>query len=171
MTCCVTGHRPQKFPFEYSSKCSKYVKYRELLYNTVEQLILEGYRYFISGMAQGVDLDFAETVVQLKDNVYICTYDIKLEAALPFTEHSHDWEEKFLIKHWFLLDYCDKVKIVSPNFHKGCFQKRNKYMVDNSDLVLAIWNGEERGGTWNTIKYARSKKKKIIYIMLNEIED
>lgn len=39
-------------------------------------------------------------------------------------------------------------------------QKRNEYMVDKSDLVLVIWNGEMRGEIWNTINYARSKGKK-----------
>ena len=42
-------------------------------------------------------------------------------------------------------------------------------MVDRSDLVLAVWNGKEQGGTWNTIRYARLKGKEIRYIMLNEI--
>ena len=48
-------------------------------------------------------------------------------------------------------------------------QKRNRYMVDKSDIILAIWNGEKSGGTWNTIEYAQKKGKKIIYIMLSEI--
>ena len=59
--------------------------------------------------------------------------------------------------------------VISERYFKGCMQKRNRYMVDKSDLVLAIWNGSETGGTWNTIKYARSKNKEILYIMLDEI--
>ena len=48
-------------------------------------------------------------------------------------------------------------------------QKRNKYMVDQSDLVIAVWDGKKVGGTWNTIKYAKSKEKQVIYIMLCDI--
>ena len=48
-------------------------------------------------------------------------------------------------------------------------QKRNRYMVDNSDLVLAVWNGEKRGGTWYTIDYALKKGKPVRYIMLKDI--
>ena len=48
-------------------------------------------------------------------------------------------------------------------------QKRNEYMVDNSEKVYAFWNGEEKGGTWNTIQYARSKGKEIEIIDLRKI--
>ena len=40
-----------------------------------------GYTEFISGMADGVDLDFAEYVLYLKNHE---EFDIKLEAALPY---------------------------------------------------------------------------------------
>ena len=36
-------------------------------------------------------------------------------------------------------------------------------MVDAADIVLAVWDGKECGGTWNTIKYARDKRKEIRY--------
>ena len=48
--------------------------------------------------------------------------------------------------------------------------RRNRYMVDKADLVLAVWNGICSGGTWYTIQYARSLKKPIRYIMLDGIE-
>lgn len=32
-----------------------------------------------------------------------------------------------------------------------------------ADIVLAVWDGKEWGGTWNTIKYARDKGKEIRY--------
>jgi len=41
--------------------------------------------------------------------------------------------------------------------------KRNEYLVENSDVLLAYFNGE-KGGTENTIKYAKLKNKKIIYV-------
>ena len=36
--------------------------------------------------------------------------------------------------------------------------------------MLAVWNGEEKGGTWNTLKYAVSKGKMIKYIKLADIK-
>ena len=42
-------------------------------------------------------------------------------------------------------------------------------MVDNSDYVLAVWNGEKKGGTWYTIDYARKKNKPVEVLDLNKI--
>ena len=42
-------------------------------------------------------------------------------------------------------------------------QKRNKYMVDNSQYVIAVWDGS-KSGTFNTLKYARKLKRNIMVI-------
>ena len=42
-------------------------------------------------------------------------------------------------------------------------QKRNVYMVDHSDYVVAVWDGT-RSGTGNTVEYAKTKGKGIIRI-------
>ena len=47
-------------------------------------------------------------------------------------------------------------------------QKRNEYMVTHSDFVLIVWNGKEKGGTYNTLKYTQKKKKNYDIIGLNE---
>ena len=43
-------------------------------------------------------------------------------------------------------------------------QKRNIWMVDQSNVVVAVWNGEKSGGTYNCIKYAIEKKKPVLVI-------
>ena len=40
-------------------------------------------------------------------------------------------------------------------------QKRNRYMVDNSDIVIAVWDGTP-GGTENTVRYAEKLGRKIL---------
>ena len=78
------------------------------------------------------------------------------------------------------LEYCNYLKKMMEmvdelicegyqTYYRGCMHKRNRYMVDKADLVLAVWNGVCSGGTWETIKYARKNGKIIRYIMLNEI--
>ena len=165
MICCVTGHRSKGFPFSREDEGPKYIDYIDTLRREIEKLMREDYRYFISGMAEGADMDFAVEVIALRAG----KENIKLEAALPYpisktkrpTAYSEARDDVLLV--------CDYKTIVSPCYHKGCMQKRNQYMVDKSDLVLAIWNGERSGGTWNTIQYAQSVGKPIRYILLKDM--
>ena len=44
-----------------------------------------------------------------------------------------------------------------------CMDKRNRYMVDHADYILAVWNGCP-SGTGNTVRYAHKKGKTVIVI-------
>lgn len=61
------------------------------------------------------------------------------------------------------------VPLDNYNFVKDC------RMIDDCDILLAVWDGVEEGGTWEAIQYARKKDKPIIYcppsIMLRQDED
>lgn len=89
-----------------------------------------------------------------------------MEAALPCPYSPKGETAKKRI-----IQGCDIVNNISKRYYQGCMQKRNRYMVDKSDLVIAVWNGKESGGTWNTIQYAKSKGKKIHFILLNQLID
>ncbi|MBQ8380514.1 MAG: DUF1273 family protein [Clostridia bacterium] len=158
MTCCVTGHRPSGFPFKRKEDSDRYILYKLTLAAKVKELIDSGCDSFITGLAEGADLDFAWSVINLRD----LHPEIKLEGAAPYRRAPSFYpteRDEVMAK-------CDKVTVLSERYYEGCMQRRNMYMVDKSDVVLAIWNGETKGGTWNTIAYARRLGKKIIYIML-----
>lgn len=165
MICCVTGHRSPGFPFARNVSDVEYAFYIDRLYNEIQNLICEGYRDFITGMAEGADLDFARAVLYYKD----IEMDITLEAALPYPVTYPKNQSEYIEERNDILSVCDKKTVVSDHYFRGCMQKRNCYMVDKADIVLAIWNGKSAGGTWNTIKYARSKGKNIRYIMINDL--
>lgn len=130
-----------------------YNLYLDRLYSELQNLICEGYKDFISGMADGADLDVANAVIYYRD----MGEDVTLEAALPYPIVPRKTPSTYTEERDDILRECDKKRIVSQHYHNGCMHKRNQYMVDKSDLVLAIWNGEFSGGTWNAIKYAKSR--------------
>jgi len=164
MVCCVTGHRPAGFPFERKDSVIEYLIYGKKLADAVLKLIHSGYDEFISGMADGADIDFAATVLMYKNK-----FDyIMLEAALPYPYIPPKKDSEYHDQKCEILAFCDRIHTVSNKYYKGCMHERNKYMVDKSDLILAVWNGNKKGGTWDTIKYALKKKKKIIYIRLDQ---
>ena len=79
-TLCVTGHRPAKLPWKYKKEGLEYDEYCESLSCYIDDCIRHGYTHFISGMALGVDMDFAETVLDFKAQY---GFPILLECAIP----------------------------------------------------------------------------------------
>ena len=166
MICCVTGHRPHGFPFSREDENILFLRYKEILSLEIDKLISYGCDHFITGMADGADIDFAELVLEKRD----AGRDVILEAALPYPYFPRKKTTNASAKKENILISCDMLHTVSPYYYKGCMIRRNQYMVDKSDIVLAIWNGKENGGTWNTLKYAVSKGKIVKYIMLADIK-
>ena len=53
-------------------------------------------------------------------------------------------------------------------YYPAKMEKRNEYMVDHSDIVIAVWDGS-KSGTENCIKYAQKLNKRIIRINPNNL--
>lgn len=128
----------------------------ELIKNLIEK---EGVTHFISGVALGVDTYAANIVLNLKAQ-YL---GITLECAIPCETQAVKWNERDRDIYCDLLAKCDKETLLQQNYTSDCMQKRNEYMVDNSDCVIAVWNGKSNG-TGNTVKYAMRNNKKLALI-------
>lgn len=157
-TACATGHRPQKLPWGFNEQDERFLRVRNITREEIINAIRNGYKYFISGMALGFDIMFAEIVLELKQQ-----YDIHLICALPCKTQSKSWAAMQKERYNNILKYADKVRCVFDTYTKWCMHERNKYMVENSSLVFALYDGGS-GGTKNTIEYARKKGLKIIEI-------
>lgn len=68
-----------------------------------------------------------------------------------------------IVRYREILMEAKTVKVVADHYEADVMQKRNEYMVDHSDIVLAVWNGK-KSGTKNCIKYAEKMGKKVEYI-------
>lgn len=167
-TCCCTGHRPQKFPFEYGGDNERFTAYLRELKSKIEYAI-NGLKitHFISGMALGVDLDFAEFVLYFRDTEHKA---VTLECAVPCPNQTTKWAEKDKARYNEILKRADTVTLLSDRYTRDCMLSRNRYMVDKSQMIIAVFNGIEQGGTWYTIKYAKSKNKTIEIIDLCKLK-
>ena len=162
-TCCFTGHRPKTLPWGNDENDMRCVSFKSKLKFTLENLIVEeGYDKFISGMAMGADMICAEVVLSLK-NIY--PY-IKLECAVPSYAFTESWAADDVRRYSSILTRADNIRFVSVNrvYSVRDLMARNIYMVDNSELVIAVYIDGESGGTKNTIDYARSKEKEVMII-------
>ena len=159
-TIAITGHRPHKL-WGYDYHIPEY-------YNLGKQLrsiILDrNATHIISGVALGVDTIFALVGLKLKQS----GHDLQIECAVPCINQSSRWYKDSVDLYNSILKQSDKVTYVSNKpYSPQCMQDRNKYMVDNCDLLIAVWNGTS-GGTANCIKYAKSQHKPIVYINPNK---
>jgi uncharacterized phage-like protein YoqJ len=114
---------------------------------------------FITGMAIGFDTMVADCIIAYRDAKIL---DITLTAALPFPSQPSKWPQASVARWQSILKQCDEVVTVSPDpYSPAKMQIRNKWMVDNSDYVIALWHGKQQGGTWNCMAYAYSRQKMV----------
>ncbi len=163
-TACVTGHRPNKLPWQRDLTSPLRKEFLEQLKEYIIFCYGEGYRAFISGAALGVDLDFAETIISLKKD----GLDLTLEMAVPCCGQEKYWSEQDKKRYADILNEADTVTVLSSHYTPFCMQYRNRYMVDKSEAVICCWNGDKKGGTFSTIKYAQSKHKKLLHLNLGK---
>lgn len=105
-TVCVTGHRPAKLPWGYKKEGPDYDEYIESLACTIADYLENGYDHFITGMALGVDMDFAETVIQFREHYDL---DVKLECAIPCPNQTLKWSPTETARYKEILEKADKV--------------------------------------------------------------
>lgn len=158
MIACFTGHRPNKLN-GYNPKDNK-----ELLWRIhdciIEHIEKYGVDTFINGVALGVDQWSAKIVIRLKEKYP----NLKLISAVPCNNHSSKWNKQGKKDWYHIIDNSDQVVYVSEEeYSPWLMQKRNEWMVDRSQYIIAVWDGSD-GGTGNCVKYAK-KQDKNIYII------
>lgn len=158
--CCFTGHRPQSLPFGFNEQDERCVKLKRLLREEIErQITEEGVTHFISGMAIGVDMYAAEIVLEVKAKYP----QITLESAIPCETQAVKWSSMLRERYYLIASKCDKESMIQRHYTADCMHKRNRYMVDCSDTVIAVWDGRP-GGTGKTVAYAESKGRTVVII-------
>ena len=165
-TCCFTGYRPHRFPFSPDGLRPEQVQ--AALGEQIRRLYDEGYRTFISGMSTGVDLWAAAEVIALREQ----HPDAELIAAVPFAGQESHWSIPQQREYRRVLDAAQQVEVLfdetaAEQNAAECYKKRNHWMVDRADTVLAVCEidvADSRTGTAATVRYARRLQKRIFYI-------
>ena len=153
MKIAITGHRPNKLGNDYSLSGKLISKIKEKL-----QEVIDLYKpdTLISGMALGIDTLWAKLAHE---------NNINLIAAIPCKNQEKMWVSSSKIQYWEILEnpLTTIVNISDEEYSISCMQKRNEWMVDNCDLLVAVWDGTN-GGTGNCVSYAKAQHKEMIII-------
>lgn len=115
----------------------------------------------ISGMALGVDLEFAEAALALA---------IPLVAAIPLPDQAARWPHLQATRHATVLHAAAAIVHVweEPEYAERdpvrMLLARNVWMLDHSDLVVAVWDGRRRGGTWHAVHLALKRGRPVLVL-------
>ena len=66
------------------------------------------------------------------------------------------------------------MEYVSHAYYDGCMIDRNHRLVEAAGSLLAVYNGERRGGTAATVRYARKLGRQVVILdplSLETVED
>lgn len=168
----VTGHRELKNTGQIREKV------REVLEGVHE--VLKGWRntphrfVVLSPLAEGADQLVAGEVMGWKagDNCGLCK-ETALEVALPYPEEEYLKRSSFSSEegrqeYRRLRGMTRREPVVlSPEYRKGVYGPLGHYVVDNCDVLIAIWNGKEAagaGGTAEIVEYARKRGRCCFWI-------
>ena len=157
-TCCFSGYRPEKLPWEENEDDPRCGALIDKLAVITERIHQTGIRHFITGMARGCDTFFCEAVLNLREKAAVT-----VEAAIPYERQAARWREEERERYRRLLERCDHLTYVGREYTRSCNLRRNRYMVDNSSVMIAVYDGKP-GGTKYTLEYASRRNLEIIII-------
>ncbi len=154
----ITGLRPQKLPWGFNENDSRCIQLREKLSKYVKKFQDDGYTRFITGMALGPDIWFAEDVINLPEPRI-------LECYCAFRGQENGWSNPdYQDRYHDILNEANFVKYCSKGYSSGVYLERDKKLVDECDMMIAIWDGQTEGGTQSTVIYARQKNIPVLMI-------
>lgn len=159
-TCAFTGHRPKSFPWGYNESAPGCILLKEVLAAQIFALAEQGVTDFLSGMAQGVDLWCAQIVLDLRKT----TSALKLHAILPCEGQERKWTASAQEHYRSILAQANAVIYVGQEYSRNGMLERNRYLVDHSSILLAVYNGSYRSGTGMTVRYAQKLGREVIII-------
>lgn len=155
MTIAITGHRPDSLDGDYEMKSPLWHWIGEQLHETFLKIKP---KFMWDGMALGVDTLAVE--IALAEN-------IPFGAAIPFPGQEKSWPKEHQEHYRMLLEFAQEQVIVSEKYVGAwVFQKRNEFMVDRADLLVAVWNGKA-GGTRNCVNYALRDRVNVPVLRIN----
>ncbi len=162
ISCCFTGHRPEHLPWGHTQTRQDCMDFYLKLCRATEEMIDDGCRIFYCGMARGVDLMAAQIVLGLREARP--ELHLKLIAVCPHADQASLWNAKDKQMYQVLLSMADEVVTIEPHYSPSCFHRRNRFMVDNCDYVIAGFDGVTKGGTASTVAYAKRRGKRILMV-------
>lgn len=150
----ITGHRDIIVSKELKQEVKKLFK---------KLLLLKQEVVLLSPLADGSDRFVAD--------IYLDVFKDRAKLIVPMPFHKERYLEDFDTKSQ--KEFLEYIKIADEVFEventEGCHYKSvGIYVVNQSDILLALWDGTfngKSGGTGDIVNYARSQGKELIHFL------
>ncbi len=129
-SCCFIQGELANFIEEKEIKERIFEKIKEQINPLIEK---DNICEFYSGMEEGADLFYADYIVEKKKN-----YPVKLFCVIPFEEQAVNYCEIQRDLYFYIAENCDKEIMINRQRTVGCKEKRDKFMIEKSDVIILL---------------------------------
>ncbi len=159
MRVAITGHRPNKLWNDYTLTSPQMILIKHKLQELIDKLKPT---QMVTGMALGIDTLWAKLAIE---------NNIPFIAAIPCINQSDKWPISSRNEYLKLIcdPLCTQEYISLEPYTNYCMSTRNQWMVNNSDVLIAVWDGT-KGGTSMCYLYSVAKNRKRITINPHTLE-
>ncbi len=144
MFCCGFGHR------------DVFSKIDDELDKAIADAVALGCDTFYTGAMGEFDVLFSSAVLKAKKS----NPDIKLICVKPYM--TKEINENKAYYNAMYDDVMIPTELIGV-YHKGAIKARNRWLVDNSDVIIG-YIIRDYGGAYTAVKYAERLNKKIFYL-------
>jgi len=157
---CITGHRKLLYPGTVREQIRSSLQYFQARYKDKEEVVA------ITAMASGSDTIFAEEALDL---------GIAVKAIFPFA--ASEYQKDFSPEEWqrvqavinnkkrpVQLEIANTLSSFAEQEKKNAYLNTGVQLVDDANIVLAVWDGlapQGAGGTADIVRYATGKNKEL----------
>jgi hypothetical protein len=108
-----------------------------------------------TGMALGGDTEFGWAALFA---------GLTLHAHIPFPQQAERRLAEDQATYRRLLERCTTQTVYGPSYDVKWLFVRNDGLLDAADVLVAIWDGRRKGGTYDTVKKAAARGLPIIHL-------
>jgi hypothetical protein len=158
----VTGHRFIEDEDLIRNRVREVIRYIEYGFSDKDHILK-----VISPLAEGADRIVAQEVLKFQDG----PYENEMRVVLPLEKDEYMDDFKTIESKEEFINLLNQAKEVitlpeTPT-RKDAYLQVGEYVVDESDVLIAIWDGKPsrgKGGTADIIGYAKSIGREVVWI-------
>lgn len=160
-TCCLTGLRAQRLPFRFCEEHPCCLRLKERLrQEIIRSITQDNVTHFMTGMSLGSEQICAEIVLEIKNDIP----SITLECVIPYEKQSAKWLAPQRHRYDKILAASDKITLLQTIYSRDCMIKRNHYITENCDFVIAVWDGDRSNAVGQLIRSARALGRTVMIL-------